>query len=275
MSSPQRILLITPTLGRSEFLDRTVESVAAQPLEIMHLLCAPAGRCTELAWRYPATTAVADAGPSGGIYGALNAALAAAPAGWEWFTYLNDDDALLPGFAEMCRRHWARPAPEAVAYGDVELIDEKGRALSRITVERDPSRLGTLLQEGISPLMQQGTLFHRRAAQWLRGFDLRYRLCADLDYWLRAYAAGFPFRYHPVRVAQFRLRAGQLSGSTAVTEREQRDIVARHLPVPAPAAERRRARWAYRWRNLPRYVERIRRRGFKRSYQLLQGEARP
>jgi hypothetical protein len=276
MSSPSRLLVVTPTLGRSPFLDRTRRSVAAQPLEISHLFCAPAAKCAELEARYPGVQAVPDAGPAGGIYGALNAALAAAPSSWEWFTYINDDDALLPGFGEMCRRHWRDRDPAPVVYGDVDLIDEAGQGLARITVEPDPARIGPLLQQGISPLMQQGMLFHRRVVDALRAFDVRYRLCADLDFWLRAFAAGYPFRYYPERVAQFRLRAGQLSGSTAVTQREQDEIVRRHLPVRASSGELRRARWHFRWHNLPRYLERIRARGFKRSYALLEsGAAQP
>jgi glycosyltransferase involved in cell wall biosynthesis len=276
MPALPRLLVVTPTLGRSRFLDRTRASVAAQPLEIVHLFCAPPSKCAELEDRYPGVQAVPDAGPAGGIYGALNAALAAAPQAWDWFTYINDDDALLPGFGEVCRRHWGEADPAPVVYGDVDLIDEADRGLARITVEPEPSRIAPLLQQGISPLMQQGMLFHRRTVDCLRAFDVRYRLCADLDFWLRAYVAGFPFRYYPVRVAQFRLRAGQLSGSTAVTQREQDEIVRRHLPVRASAAAMRRARWSFRWHNLPRYVERIRTRGFKRSYALLEsGAARP
>src|SRR6185312_14885755 len=127
-------------------LERTRSSVAAQPLDITHLLCAPAAKCAELEARYPGVQAVPDAGPAGGIYGALNAALGAAPGGWEWFTYINDDDALLPGFGEVCLRHAREPEPAPVVYGDVDLIDEAGRGLARITVEPQPSRIAPLLQ---------------------------------------------------------------------------------------------------------------------------------
>jgi hypothetical protein len=159
-----------------------------------------------------------------------------------------------------------------VAYGDVELIDETGRRLSHITTERRPKWIPALLQQGISPLMQQGMIFRRGVVARLGGFDLHYRLCADLDFWLRAYAGGARFRAHRLDVAQFRLRRGQLSGDTVVTEREQGQIVARHLPRPASRLTRRFARWRYRWCNLPRYVARVRSRGFRSSYEVLQAE---
>jgi hypothetical protein len=118
-------------------------------------------------------------------------------------------------------------------------------------------------------------LFRRATVERLQGFNTRYRLCADLDFWLRAFASAARFRSHPIRVAQFRLRRGQLSGNTATTEWEQADIVARHLPGRIPGVVRHFARLRYRWCNLPRYVARVRTRGFVSSYELLgAGEVR-
>ncbi|HWA08591.1 MAG TPA: glycosyltransferase [Opitutaceae bacterium] len=268
----QRILVVTPTLGDSVFLDRTVASVAAQPVDLIHVIATPAPRVAELQARFPRTRVVADAGRAGGIYGALNAGLAAAGDEWDWFTYINDDDTLLPGFSSAFFHQVIADFPEAVVYGDVDLLDENDRVLSQVTVERTPAWIPALLQEGISPLMQQGMLFRRQLVGRLGGFDLRYRLCADLDFWLRAYVMRAGFRYFPVRIAQFRLRGGQLSGNTATTEREQEEIVRRHLPEPVSRFRRRLARWRYRWCNLPRYLERVRTRGWRTSYQLLQGE---
>lgn len=263
------LLVVTPTLGTSPWLDATIDSVAALGLDVVHLLAAPADRQRSLQHRFPHTQVVPDAGKSGGIYGALNAALTQAPAAWDWFTYINDDDALLPGLGEVFRRHAPSQTPAPVVYGDVDLVTEQGQVLSRVTVETDPSWIPALLQQGISPLMQQGMLFQRATVRRLGGFDQRYRLCADLDFWLRALAAGHRFRYYPHRVAQFRLRGGQLSGDTHTTEVEQADIVRRHLPVLVRPAQLRWARWRYRLRNLPRYLARFRTHGFRTSYRIL------
>jgi GT2 family glycosyltransferase len=268
-SHRQRLLVVTPTLGLSPWLDETVASVAAQSLELDHVLVSPASRQRALQNRFPSTHVVPDAGKAGGIYGALNAALEESPADWDWFTYINDDDTLLPGFRGVFLRHLHSPQPDPVVYGDVALITEQGHEVSAITVERTPSRIPALLQQGISPLMQQGMLFRRDSVLRLRGFDLRYRLCADLDFWLRALVTGERFRYYPVRVAQFRLRDGQLSGDTRTTEQEQSDIVRRLLPTPVSAWRQRWARWHYRVSNLPRYLARFRTRGFRTSYEIL------
>jgi hypothetical protein len=271
MSRRLKILVVTPTLGESRFLDATMASVQALPLEILHVLSAPAPRLRALAQRFPQATVVADAGKAGGIYGALNAALVQVPDGWDWFTYINDDDTLLPGFGEVVCCHLRDRSPEPVIYGDVDLIDEESRILTRVSIERNPLWIPALLQQGISPLMQQGTLFARETIRFLDGFDTRYRLCADLDFWLRAYAAGARFRYYPRRLAQFRIRSGQLSGHTLTTRREQAEIVQRLIPKPEPRLVQNLARWRYRWCNLPRYLARVRSRGFRTSYQLLEG----
>lgn len=272
MNDTQRLLVVTPTLGESPFLDRTVASIEAQPLHLRHVITTPERKVAELAARYPHALVAPDTGRLGGIYGAINAGLQAASddRDWAWFTYINDDDTLLPGFGEAMRANLKEQAPAPVLYGDVELVDEGAARISTITTAENPAWIAALLHQGISPLMQQGMAFRRDVVDRLGGFDLRYRLCADLDFWLRAYAAGERFRYHPGHVAQFRLREGQLSADTAVTRAEQDAIVARHLPRRSSAAARITTRLLYRAYNLPRYLERFRTRGLRTSYALLQ-----
>jgi hypothetical protein len=147
--------------------------------------------------------------------------------------------------------------------------------MSRVTTERNPGWIPALLQQGISPLMQQGMLFHKNTVGRLGSFDTRYRLCADLDFWLRAFAAGDRFRHYPIPVARFRIRSGQLSSNTASTIREQDEIVARHLPQKLHAGIRVCARWRYRVCNLPRYLERFRTSGMRTSYEILASGASP
>lgn len=270
MNETQCLLVVTPTLGESPFLDQTVASIEAQPLHIRHVITTPGRKVAELAARYPHALVVPDAGRLGGIYGAINAGIQAATFKWDWFTYINDDDALLPGFGRVMLQNLREPSPAPVVYGDVELVDEAGSRISCITTAENPAWIPALLQQGISPLMQQGMAFRRDVVDRLGGFDLRYRLCADLDFWLRAYAAGEDFAYHPESVAQFRLREGQLSSDTSVTRAEQDSIVARHLPRRSSVLERLSTRLLYRTYNLPRYIERFRNRGLRTSYSILQ-----
>jgi len=263
------LLVVTPTLGDSEFLDASIRAVRDLSLRTTHVISCPAGKVAALSQRFPHCIVVPDAGREGAIYGALNAALKQAPTDWDWFTYINDDDELTRGFAQMAREHFHRTNAEPVTYGDVRLITEDGTRISLITTEKTPRYFAPLLQEGISPLNQQGMLFRADVVRELKGFDLRYRLCADLDFWFRAYAAGHAFRHYPLEVGKFRIRAGQLSGNVALTVREQQEVVSRIVPKRSSAVFRRWARWRYRLLNLPRYLERKRLAGWSTSNSLL------
>lgn len=218
--------------------------------------------------QFPHAVVVKDAGKQGGIYGAINAAIEAAPADWAWFTYINDDDALAPGFARMFQDHTARTGAEPVTYGNVRLIDESGATISFLTTERTPGLIPAVLHAEISPLNQQGMLFRRDVVEALHGFDLQYRLCADLDFWARAMASGFAFRHYSLEVGKFRIRRGQISGDVSQTRREQDEIVRRTFPKVNPLLPTL-AKWRYRFLNLPRYLARTRSVGWTTSYRLL------
>lgn len=273
-----RILILTPTLGRSEYLQQSVDAVAALSLNIIHILVCPGDKLVELRQRFPHCLVAADAGKAGGIYGALNAGLAAADASnieWDWFTYINDDDLLTPGFEEMVKLHCREDNLGSVAYGDILNIDGEGRSLGRQTVENSPRYFAPLLQQGISPAAQQGMLFGAPVVRALQGFRLQYKLCADLDFWARAHALGYPFSYYSREVGQFRIQAGQLSGDTSVTRKELDSIIGELFKEPASSPLKFLARTRYRLFNVPRYIERFRRLGrATSSYDMLGGGGR-
>ncbi len=272
-----RLLILTPTLGTSSYLDETVRSVAQFSLPISHVLVCPASAVAALAERFPACRVVVDAGRDGGLYGALNAGLAAmGGTPWDWYTYINDDDRLSPGFGEMMARHDARGDLATVAYGNVETMDDDGHSLGCMTVESRAEYFPALLQGGISPVGQQGMVFGAPVVRALGGYDTRYRICADLDFWVRAHARGFAFRYYGLEVGRFRIRSGQISGDVSVLRQQVDEITRTHYPTPVSPAARRFARLRYRWRNLPRYLGRLGAVGLASSLDVLQtGGRRP
>ena len=179
------LLVLTPTLGTSPYLEASLASVANLGLNVRHFLVCPAGEVETLGRRFPDLTVVPDQGRAGGLYGALNAGLAAADAAgvsWDWFTYINDDDLLSPGFAELVRRHCRPDRLASVAYGDILNVDPADRPLGRMTVERRGQDLPLLLQTGISPVGQQGMVFGAPVVRALGGYSREYRLCADLGF---------------------------------------------------------------------------------------------
>jgi hypothetical protein len=197
--------------------------------------------------------------------------LTAAPDGWDWFTYINDDDLLAPGFDRLLAAHARAGKPATVAYGDIMNIDREGRPLGRMTVARSPGQMPALLQQGISPTGQQGMLFGAPVVRSLHGYRLQFKLCADLDFWARAHAAGFGFVYYPWTVGCFRIQPGQLSGDVALTREELRAVTTESFPRPTTALARRLARWRFRLANAPRYLERWRAVGRLTSSESLLG----
>jgi hypothetical protein len=144
-----KLLVLTPTLGKSRWLEETVASVAGLTVPCRHVLVAPLGAMAVLSARFPAAQVVPEIG--GGMYAAINAGLAAV-SDWDAFTYLNDDDLLLPNFvtvAETAARAGDRPL---IVYGRVRLIDAQGLRLGAIPVSPAPSLNRALYAQRIEPV---------------------------------------------------------------------------------------------------------------------------
>jgi glycosyltransferase involved in cell wall biosynthesis len=143
--------------------------------------------------------------PPQGIYDAVNFGLRIAAG--EWLTYINADDVL---YADVLTARLEGAARHDVSYGPVDFVDHAGRHLHQWNSAR-PGHLLSLYRAGMSPLLQQGTLFRRAVFERLQGFDARWQLVADADFWFRALEQGFRFqRMTAESVAAFRMHAGQL-----------------------------------------------------------------
>lgn len=257
-----KLLVVTPTLGRSPWLAETVASVAASAGDCRHVLVAPAREVASLAARFPRVRVEAE--PGGGMYAAINAGLAAVRE-WDACTYLNDDDLLLPAFASVRRAVSALDGRGPwLAYGGVRLIDAHGRRLGAIPISSTPASNRDLYAQRIEPVYQHGTVATRAVIDRLGGFDATLRFCGDSDFLARSSHAGIPFVCATRReTAAFRLRAGQLTKDRAAMIAERELVNARlGLLVSQPSLPQRLARWRFRLQNLGIYLERIRRHGF-------------
>ena len=266
------LLIVTPTLGRSRFLDDTVSCIRQLDARVQHVISCPKDRVELLTDRFPASRVVEDRGREGGIYGAINAGLCAAREPWDFFTYLNDDDLLGRDFGRMLRRHAVSARRDTVAFGCIANIDERGLKLMGMTVGPNPHQYPVLLQLGISPTGQQGMIFGRQVVEAIGSYSTRYKLCGDLDYWCRAMAGGFQFFFYSLEAGQFRVQEGQLSGDTDTTRRELAEIARIHFPKEASRGAKLWAKVIYRLYNSPRYFSRVLKWGFKTSYQLLESK---
>ncbi len=247
--NPQ-IIVATPTLGRSEWLKDTVESVARfrwGGQRLRHILVAPSDRGADLAATYPQVEVVSEETDRGGLYEAINYGVLR-DGDWRWMTYLNDDDVLQAGFETVLSV--AENDPVDILYGRVTYIDAEGRRLGQFPVESRPERMALLMGSGIPPLTQQGTLVQRSCFEALGGFNPQYELAADFDFWVRAVSAGRSFHFLPHEVGSFRLRQGQLSVDQDKAMAEKTDIISRHLDPPG-SVNRALIRAEFRLRHTP------------------------
>lgn len=254
-----QLLVVTPTLGQSPWLEETVASVAALPFPCAHVLVAPAGAVAALAARFPRVRVVPE--PGGGMYAAINAGLAAVE-GWRAFTYINDDDLLLPRLAEVMAL--ARTSDARVVYGGVRLINTEGRRIGAIPISPVPSLNRLLYAQRTEPVFQHGTIATRAVVDRLGAFDTTLKFCGDSEFLARACVAGVPFVCATKRdVAAFRLRAGQLTKNLPAMLAEHHIVYNKHkLPTDRITLHHRWARLVFRLANLPVYGERIARHGF-------------
>jgi hypothetical protein len=96
------------------------------------------------------------------------------------------------------------------------------------------------------------------------------RICADVDFWLRAAAEGARFCCSPEVVATFRLRAGQISGDVSRHRAEFKQVVESVVPVRRSAPRRLFANLRFRLGNALVYARRVGRCGFKSGFSLLE-----
>lgn len=246
------VRVVTPTLGESPFLAQTVDSIAKVAPDCLHVMAAPASKVDELQRRFPKVLVVEDGGRAGGMYGAINAGLRAAGRSFEVWTYLNDDDLLRPGFAQICRKTGLRE----VRYGDVNLIDAEGNHLSWITRWRRKQLPRGILAARRSPLNQQGTAFGRDVFVDLDGFDERLRYASDFDFFSRCARGGIPLIPEPFHVASFRCHRGQLSLESTHFDREIADIRQQYFG-DVKTWEIRAATAAFFAQNFPVYAGRL------------------
>jgi GT2 family glycosyltransferase len=257
-----KILVVTPTLGKSPFLKNTLMGLRPVAEICYYLVVGPSSvygdvrnsmsEFGDLDWQF-----VAEPPSTVSLYSAINNAIEACRfRDWDFFTYINDDDFFGFEFSFVLRKH-LEEFPNCFAFGNVHIINDAGFRFTSIPVETNPSWFEALLSQGISPLNQQGMIVPRELWDKLGGFRTEYKLCADLDFWLRAHRMGWPFKYYPFEVGCFRIREGQLSGDTKKLEAEIAEVVARDAPRKIGWLEKFYARWQFRILNASIYIRRL------------------
>jgi GT2 family glycosyltransferase len=273
MLKAESIIVVTPTLGTSLWLSETISSVKDNLPNSTHIISCPESKTSELQARFPQVRVIADQGKQNGLYGAINAGIESVDSDWEWFTYINDDDLLMPGVGRLAERLTSTNAN--IMFGDVNYIDERGCEIAPIPIEPKLKHHRDLFRCRITPYVQQGSFFSRSVFERLNGFESKFRLSADFDFMIRALNHGFGTEYVCETVASFRIRAAQLSSARAEMIAECNEIIHSNLGPPPTAAFAKWTALRFKLRNLRYYIRRLRAAGFVSSERIMAKPNKP
>jgi hypothetical protein len=160
---------------------------------------------------------------------ALNHAIRTTASDSRWFTYINDDDHLMPGFRQAFEAAM-KPGAPAIVYGQVEMVTLDDKLITRVAIARKYWHIGHYYRIGIVPFTQQGTVISTAVFKQFNGFDTRYSLIADTDFFQRAFNSRVKMQFVNKVVGRYRIRPGQLSSNIAVQSQELREMLGYYPP---------------------------------------------
>lgn len=224
---PPKISVVVATLNSARTLDMTLMSLRLQAGCEAAIYVVDSGStdgtldiCTR--WHVPTSYI-----PPGNMYRAINQGLRSSDT--PWLMYLNSDDFLYPrSLARLLSAGEGQGAD--IVYGVCDYVDSEGRFLHSFT-PAPPSHLLGLFRCGFFGFSQQTTIFRKEVFAALDGFNEKFDLSADADFYLRALLKRFSFtRLLGSSIAGFRLSQNQLSSTHSVELVEQlRSSVAQSL----------------------------------------------
>ena len=218
MSRPDElpwVSLVTPAYNQAEYLGDTIESVLAQDyprLEYIVLDDGSSDDTPQVLERY-GDRVRHERHANMGQARTLNRGWSLAKG--SLLGYLSSDDRLEPEAISQLVQALTLHPDSAVAYGDFELIDARGRSLRLVrTEEFDLERLTVDLVCQPGP----GALFRRTVFDRAGGWKPHLRQVPDFDFWLRASKHGSFVRV-PEVLAQYRIHDGSASFRVTPPER--------------------------------------------------------
>ena len=216
------VLYVVPTLGhRPEYLAEMLDSLQCQQaVDLGVVIVAPAGAdgvraCAE----ERGVHFVEQAGS--GIGGAINQGWRAFGSGYEFWAWLGDDDALMPGSAARAVQHLRSHPKLSMVYGQCDYVDADGRLMF---TARPSSLAADLLRWGPDLVPQPGSVARASAISRAGYLDETLRYAMDLDLFLRLKEVG-PIGYVRAVLARFRWH----EGSTTVNSQYASDAEAREV----------------------------------------------
>ena len=217
------VSVVTPSLEQGRFIERTIESVLSQGVEVEYFVADGGSRdqTVDILRRYAERLRWASE-PDGGQAAGVNKGVERTSAGI--VGWLNSDDVYYPGALWAVQRFLAEHPEIDVVYGDAEHIDEEDRVLEAYPTEDfDAERL---LE--VCFIAQPACFFRRRAVERWGALDASLRYCMDYEYWLRLALGGARFARLPRVLAGSRLYTeNKTLGQRRAVHREINDMMRR------------------------------------------------
>ena len=201
MMDPPRVTLGIATYNRATYLAEAIDSCLEQDFESLEVLVVvdgstnPAIDAVLARYEDEPRLRVVRHERNRGIAAAYNTFVSAGRG--ELIAMLGDDDVSLPGRVRRQVEVFDRFPDTGVVHGDGTIIDAHGNQVG-LWPSRDfsPAQLLHSFYFSHNHLVDPTRMVHRRVYETVGGYDDRYPLANDLDFWLRA-ATRFRFRHCP------------------------------------------------------------------------------
>jgi glycosyltransferase involved in cell wall biosynthesis len=247
--SGDSLVIAVPVFNAEEFLRDTLESLNAQGARLRWWLQdgGSKDRTVEIARALARDGDVVTSAPDQGQADALNRAFR--QMGGQVVGFLNGDDMLTPGTAGRVLDYFRDHPDTDLIYGGVEWVDRDGNSTGR-----HAGQIGSLPEMldiynvwwRQRQWVQPEVFFRRSLWEKVNGFDTRWDLAFDYDFWVRCIRAGARTAHLPDVFARFRIHSAQKSSASERAADEIRAIVRSHLDAGAPiGAWKRMALRAY------------------------------
>jgi len=201
MASPPRVTLGIATYNRDTFLAAAIRSALEQDFEDLEVLVVVDGATNP---RIDDVLASFDREPrlrvvrhatNLGIAAAYNTFITAGHG--ELIAMIGDDDLCLPGRIRRQVEMFDRHPNTGVVHGDAIVIDQAGRQTGVWnSADFTPAALLHAFVFSHNHLVDPTRMVHRRVHEAVGGYDPRYPLANDMDFWMRA-CPSFRFRHCP------------------------------------------------------------------------------
>ncbi|MFH1903525.1 MAG: glycosyltransferase family 2 protein [Candidatus Omnitrophota bacterium] len=192
------VSIITVCLNSEKHLEETIKSVLGQTYQNIEYVIIDGGSTDgtlDIIKKYRSRIAYWVSEPDQGLYDAMNKGIALAKG--ELVGILNSDDYYQPDAVEIIVNEFKKDKEAGVFWGDTELLFNDGKY--REVVLGRSEKIGTPRW-----CINHPSSFVKREIYQKWRYDLRYRISADFDLFLKFYFNGIKFHYCRGMISCFR-----------------------------------------------------------------------